>query len=214
MLFRSVSLNAKWTPIEYTINYDLNGGINDDNPIKYTIETETITLKDATKGGYDFDGWFIGTEKVDQIELGSTGNVELTAHWTLIEYTIAYENTKSVTNSNPVKYTIESNTITLENLEKLGYTFNGWYNGAEKVTSIEKGSTGNITLTADWTVNGYEITYYNIDGATNTNPDVYDVEDEPLTLLDASKAGYTFIGWYTDSEFKNEIETIDRKSVV
>lgn len=204
----NVSLNAKWTPIEYTINYDLNGGINDDNPIKYTIETETITLKDATKGGYDFDGWFIGTEKVDQIELGSTGNVELTAHWTLIEYTIAYENTKSVTNSNPVKYTIESNTITLENLEKLGYTFNGWYNGAEKVTSIEKGSTGNITLTADWTVNGYEITYYNIDGATNTNPDVYDVEDEPLTLLDASKAGYTFIGWYTDSEFKNEIETI------
>lgn len=204
----NVSLKAKWTPIEYVINYDLVGGANDNNPIKYTIETETITLNDATKIGYTFDGWFDGTEKVEKIILGSIGNVELTAHWTPIEYTISYENTKSATNSNPIKFTIESDTITLVDLEKLGYTFNGWYNGTEKVSSITKGTTGNISLTADWTVNGYEITYHNVDGATNSNPDVYDVEDEPLTLLDASKAGYTFIGWYTDSKFENEIETI------
>lgn len=204
----NVNLKAKWTPIEYTITYDLVGGINDNNPIKYTIETETITLNDATKVGYTFDGWFDGTEKVEKIELGSMGNIELTAHWTPIEYTISYENTKSATNFNPIKFTIESDTITLVNLEKLGYTFNGWYNGVEKVSSITKGTTGNITLTADWTVNGYEITYHNVDRATNSNPDVYDVEDEPLTLLNADKVGYTFIGWYTDAEFKNEISVI------
>lgn len=204
----NISLKAKWTPIEYTISYDLVGGTNGDNPAKYTIETETITLADATKAGYAFDGWFSGSDKIESINKGSIGNVDLQAHWTPIEYTITYNNTKSADNSNPTKYTIESETITLVNLEKLGYTFNGWYNGTEKVTSINKGSMGNLTLTADWTVNGYEITYHNVDGATNSNPDVYDVEDEPLTLVDASKVGYTFLGWYTDAEYNNPISVI------
>lgn len=203
-----ITLNAKWIPIEYSISYNLGGGTNAENPAKYTIETNTITLANPTREGYLFNGWYKEETKVEKIEKGSTGDITLTAQWTPIEYTITYENTKSADNNNPNKFTIESNTITLANLEKLGYTFNGWYNGSNKVTEIVAGTIGNITLAADWTVNGYEITYHNVNGSTNYNPDVYDVEDEPLTLLNASKDGYIFIGWYTDSEFKNEISVI------
>ena len=94
------------------------------------------------KLGYTFDGWYNDGTKVTEIVAGSTGNLVLTAQWTPVSYSITYENTKDAINDNPTSYTIESATITLENLEKLGYTFDGWYNDGMKVTEIVAGSTG------------------------------------------------------------------------
>ena len=69
---------------EYAITYNLNGGSNHvDNPAKYTVETETITLKDAAKANYMFAGWYASAdfsgEKVTEIRKGSSGNKELYA---------------------------------------------------------------------------------------------------------------------------------------
>ena len=52
---------ANYTPITYTITYNLNGGTNGaGNPTSYTVESATITLADATKtgGSYDNGAWF------------------------------------------------------------------------------------------------------------------------------------------------------------
>jgi uncharacterized repeat protein (TIGR02543 family) len=78
---------ADWTPTQYTITYNLDGGTNGANPATYDIETATITLADATKDAYTFDGWYaeIGyTTPVTEIVLGSTGDVELFAKFTII----------------------------------------------------------------------------------------------------------------------------------
>ncbi|MBQ2471372.1 MAG: InlB B-repeat-containing protein, partial [Acholeplasmatales bacterium] len=45
-------------PINYSITYHLDGGINGDNPISYNISDEPIYLNDASKEGYLFKGWF------------------------------------------------------------------------------------------------------------------------------------------------------------
>ena len=81
----NITITAKWKAVEYTITYELDGGTNHgDNPGKYTIETETITLEPATKEGYDFVGWYdaqTGGNKVTQIPQGSTGSKVLYARW-------------------------------------------------------------------------------------------------------------------------------------
>ena len=69
---------------EYVITYHLDGGSNHaDNPAKYTIETETITLKPAEKADHIFFGWYASAdfsgEKVTEIRKGSSGNKELYA---------------------------------------------------------------------------------------------------------------------------------------
>ena len=46
-----------YKPITYTITYNLGGGSVTGNPSTYTIETNTITLKNPTKTGYTFTGW-------------------------------------------------------------------------------------------------------------------------------------------------------------
>jgi uncharacterized repeat protein (TIGR02543 family) len=79
------TLYAKWEKTKYTITYKLNGGKNSKkNPSKYTVTTSTITLKNPTRKGYTFKGWYSDAKfkkKVTKIKKGSTGNIKLYAKW-------------------------------------------------------------------------------------------------------------------------------------
>lgn len=87
----NVSITAKWTPHNYTISYNLNGGTAN-NKTSYTIETEKFTLNAPTKKGYTFLGWTgsNGTtpQKTVSIAKGSTGNKSYTAIFEKTIYTI------------------------------------------------------------------------------------------------------------------------------
>ncbi len=205
----------------YTITYNLDEGTNDaNNPETYTVESETITLADASKDGYTFEGWYSEAEftnEVTEIALGSTVDIVLFAKF-LEAYTITY-NLDEGTNdaNNPETYTVESETITLADASKDGYTFEGWYSEAEfanEVTEIALGSTEDVVLFAKWEIINYTITY-NLDGGINdaNNPETYTVESETITLADASREGFTFAGWYTEAEFINEVTEIALGSI-
>ncbi|BES64381.1 hypothetical protein SANA_08200 [Gottschalkiaceae bacterium SANA] len=81
-----VNLYALWSPIAYSISYELNGGTNGGNPTSYTVESQGIALKDPSReGGYVFSGWydnptFTGV-KVTNIQAGTSGNLALYAQW-------------------------------------------------------------------------------------------------------------------------------------
>ena len=80
-----ITQGAKWLE-NYTITYELNGGINvPENPASYNVETETITLKAPTKDGFAFTGWFespdFSTTEIKEITQGSTGDKTLYARW-------------------------------------------------------------------------------------------------------------------------------------
>ena len=51
------------------------------------------------------------------------------------------------------------------------------------------------TLTAQWTVNQYTITYDLAGGTVEGNPDTYTIETVAFTLKNPTKSGYTFTGW-------------------
>lgn len=79
---------GKGTPIEYTISYELNGGTvsGGDNPTKYNIESNDITLKNPTRPGYKFIGWrgtgLTGnTNTTVTIKKGSTGERQYYANF-------------------------------------------------------------------------------------------------------------------------------------
>ncbi len=81
-----ITLTATWTPVNYSITYNLGGGTNAaGNPTSYTIESSTIALADATRSGYAFAGWYDNSSfsgsKVTSIPQGSTGNRTLYARW-------------------------------------------------------------------------------------------------------------------------------------
>ena len=69
--------------IRYHVTYHLNGGINNStNPIVYYVTDGEIVLKDATKAGAIFKGWYASadyTTKVEKLSVEQLGDVELYA---------------------------------------------------------------------------------------------------------------------------------------
>ena len=117
---------------------------------------------------------------------------------------------------NPGTYKVTTDTITLKAAVRKGYTFAGWYSDSartKKVTTIAKGSTGNKTFYAKWTINTYTIKYVLNGGTSNGgNPSTYKVTTDTITLKAAVRKGYTFVGWFSDSARTKQVKTIAKGS--
>ena len=170
---------AKWKAIEYKIEYELNGGILEEktNPEIYTVETETFTLNNPSKKGYTFIGW---TENDDEepklevtIEKGTIKDKKYKANWKIDVYTITYDLVFGKLEEgieNKTEYTVETESFTINNPTRIGYTFKGWTESddeeAKLEVTVEKGTTGNKTFTANWIANEdtkYLIEIYEMD---------------------------------------------------
>lgn len=82
------------------------------------------------------------------------------------------------------------------------------YSGKQEQWDAVSVGSGNEALTgARLLLSTYLITYVNVEGAQNPNPDVAD-KDRALTLKDASKTGYTFGGWYREASFQTRVTSI------
>lgn len=195
-----ITLSAKWVKNGYTVSYSNVKGVANDNPRTYTISDSPIKLSDLEKTGYRFDGWYRGDTKYTEIPAGSTGNLELEAKWSLVNYTISYLDAegKSLDIEGfdlPESYTIESDRIVLNAYYLSGYRFNGWFDDdGIRVSTIEKGTYGNVVLYADLELTLFVINYNDRFNRPNENPTVAEY-GEIVQLLPLKKADYDFIGW-------------------
>ena len=87
------------------------------------------------------------------------------------------------------------------NPTKAGYTFIQW--NPQLPTAFP---TENSIFTAKWAIEGDYIITYNLNDGTNAdeNPSSYNVETETISLINPTKTGYKFAGWYTDETFSEE----------
>lgn len=213
------NLYARFENTNYAITYNLDGGtVSGHNASTYNVDTDTFTLINPTKPSHDFIGW-TGTgidtpTMVVTITKGSSGDRSYTAHY-------SYFNSYSVSLSSgyPGAGTLtggglhrEGSTVTISATVNDGYEFVGWYNGStlysNQMTVIIADIDRNITLTAIYTVNTYNISYVGDDGCANANTTSFTVLDGAITLKDLSKTGYTFLGWYTEASGGSKVSTI------
>lgn len=203
-----VTLYAKWNALDYRISYELNGGINAENPDGYDVSDLPVSLHVPSRTGYIFKGWYMGENRVLAIPVGTTGNVVVSAKWEPITYTIDFDTNGGLPTLSSIDYTIESDSFTLQEITKVGYTFDGWYNGETKVTEITTGTYGNMTLVAKWTADLYTISYDLADGVNSPeNPTSYTIESGLITLKNPTRDGYTFLGWYNGEQLVTIIDS-------
>ncbi len=151
--FSDITLYAKWIQI-FEIEYDLDGGINNNlNPTTFTSDEKEFELKDATKEGYIFKGWYLDESFTNKIlKLNNlTDNTTLYALFEAkeIKVTFVYNNGKK----NETKVLKYGDTLNLPNdLTNNGYIFKGWYTDESFTTLYEAYTTLNkdITLYAKW----------------------------------------------------------------
>ena len=206
----NVTLAAQWTPVNYTVTYDLNGGsgtapTQGDQNTGQSFEVNTSGV-DPTKDGYTFAGWSDGTttyQDGDSYTVG-TSNVTLAAQWTPVSHMVTYDlNGGSGTAPNGLSAgtgsTISVNPMFIDPT-RTGYVFAGWSDGT---TTYRDGATytvGNsdVTFQAVWTTL-YNVNY-NLNGGTGTAPSSESATSGTTIavnsiMIDPLKTGYTFLGW-------------------
>ena len=221
--YGDITVTAVWQTVTYTLDMVMEndeGGYDghyegEENRTSFTVEDGFTFIEPICDiRGYEFMGWYTlknDGDKVEGIALGTVGNKTYYARWQRSEYTIVYRNTENAVNGNPTSYNVESESITLIDPSKTGYTFAGWYSdpgfGQIADTTIETGSIGDLEFYAKWNAIVYSIDYVLYEGVNGDNPTSYTVEDE-ITLHAAARDGYSFGGWFTDSAFENAIDKI------
>ncbi len=190
----NMTITAQWTVNQYTITFDTDGG-SEVAPITQDYGSAITAPAAPTREGYTFTGW----DKTIPATMPA-GDMTITAQWTVNQYTITYDLDGGKAEGNPDTYTVETDAFTLKNPTRPGYTFTGWsgtgLTGEDNLTvTIPKGSTGNRSYTAHWSLNTYSITYDLNGGTASGNPTSYTVESATITLNQPTKTGYTFTGW-------------------
>lgn len=135
---QDVTLEVRWGLIQYSITYNLDGGINSkNNPDTYTIEDE-ISLGNATKQGYTFINWTLNSEIITSISKGTIGNLTLNAYYSINSYGINVVsndgNKGTVSGSGTYEY---DSVVTVAATPKEYCQFDGWYINNSKVSNKE-----------------------------------------------------------------------------
>ncbi len=160
-----VDLVAQWTPRLYAITYNLDGGTNPASaPDKYTFGVAEA-LPTPAKTGYEFGGWYTNAQlagnPVTSVAPGTLGDQTLYAKWTASSYRLTWDvnapaGAAASTDKTPASgYTFGQGLAAADFPKAIcsGYVFDGWYDAAgNKVTEVSTTSTGNMALTARWSV--------------------------------------------------------------
>ena len=162
---------------DFAIEYVLDGGVNHvDNPAGYNLLHLPVALQEPTKANYKFLGWYLNDKLVTEISEGVTGNIKLVAKWELSEFKVALDvnNGTWPEGVTPITSYTAGSAVELPTPVRTGYTFDGWYNASEeKVEGITAETTGDLALTAKWTVVKYNITY-TLDGGKFLSAALYE----------------------------------------
>jgi len=212
-----IYLYAKWIPVNYTYTLNYNDG-RDNEQFNYTYFS-IINLEEPVRSGYRFNTWEdqngISRNKIQQL----IGDITLTAEWNEI-YTIICQSTTTFN-----LYGILGEKIDLPSLTSGYFYVYKWgnYPSNEKYTVV-----GNITLSAVWKGNSYNIIYNNITfmGQTagvilnnhigNDAPIFYEygigLDISRVSAFFQTSSPYSpqlrFLGWYTDENFSTTATSI------
>lgn len=153
-ILKNENVTASWTANTYKISFDVDGGETlAENTQKVTYDL-SFTLPTVSRTGYTFVGWYDGETQITDGIWQFVEDKTLTAWWNINHYDFSVDSNVSAggilncTNSDTYDYGTE---ILLNCQTNLGYTFLGWYENDELITSklnYKFNLVNNISITA------------------------------------------------------------------
>lgn len=222
----NIMLYAQWTPINYTIQFNINGGSSGtmaNQTQVYTVE-QALTKNSYSRNGYIFTGWntaangsgssYTDQQKIVNLTTENGKVIVFYAQWTPIKYTISFDgNTQTSGSMQNQEFTYDTEQALSSNqYQKTGYTFTGWnrstdgsgvsYTNGQVVKNITTESNKTISLVAQWKENEYYLEF-NGNGASSGTMNKQTLLYTDSNAIDKNtyqKTGYTFVGWNTKAD--------------
>ena len=225
----STSYDLEAAETYYTVTFNGNGVTLSEESRQVKYGNTLGTMPTGTKKGYAISSWNTKSDGSGSAVTTSTKikkNLTIYAQWTPITYKIAFDGNGSTSGSTATMTDCTYNqeiTLIANGYKKKGYKFVSWNTAADgtgteyanqavvKNLQYKQGKTK--TLYAQWKKAKYTITY-ELNSGTNSdsNPSYYYVTTSTITLADPTRKGYTFKGWFTDSDYTNQITQIAKGS--
>lgn len=211
-------LTADWSPLPTVVRLNhlhstLPPGASETVDVYYG---HSFRFPVPVRNGYRFEGWIVNNVVVtnsDGYSLNSWAYQNsdgvpyiATASWVPIVYSISYGNIMDGSNApgNPNTYTVSSE-ITFIAAKRDGYRFVGWSRSETEnvpITKLNPGSYGNLTIYAVWEAIDYTVNFYDADGNSLAPSQTVSTNDVITRPANPSETGKTFVGWYTEPEYK------------
>ena len=207
---------AKWTPIEYTVNFYSNNNVS--NVVSQTFtydEKEALDANPFAYTGYTYTGWNTdpngnGTAYSDGAEVLNLtdtdgGVINLYAQWNLNSYEVKFVDYDGTVLKSDTIHHFDA-AAAPANPTRTGYTFTGWDKTFDEIT-------GPTTINATYSANSYKFTtsvdqafklegdgtnYASISGLGTSGQLVY---DQTYTIVPEAGSGYTYDGYTLNGVF-------------
>ncbi len=223
-----LTVYAQWTPNQYTVTFNANGGTCSTASKSVTYGSTYGTLPTPTRTGYTFSGWYTaasgGTKITADTTVSITAAQTLYAQWSTNQYTVTFNANGGICSTASKTVTYGSTYGTLPTPTRTGYTFGGWYtatsNGTEITSTTKVTITSAQTLCAIWIANEYVFkvdpnggVYNNSTTVVTRSPNLIYGTSNWCSIGKATRTGYTLTGYYTAANGGTKVYDADGKCI-
>jgi uncharacterized repeat protein (TIGR02543 family) len=211
-----ISVTANFTINEYTLTYTAGEGGSIDGNTNQTVNhgEDGTQVTAIANSGYDFTGWSDGVLTANRTDINITENITVTANFEMsspsthtLSYTAGEGGTIDGNTNQTVNRGEDGTEVTA--IPNTGYHFTSWSDGVLTENRTDTNVQDNITVTANFEINEYTLTYTAGEGGSidgNTNQTVNHGEDgTEVTAI--PNTGYHFTSWSDGVLTENRTDT-------
>ncbi|MGO4545827.1 InlB B-repeat-containing protein [Paenibacillus sp. 2TAB23] len=197
----SVSVVASFAINEYTLQYAANAGGSlegtSSQNINHGSSGTMVTAKPDE--GYHFVGWSDGATTASRTDSPITGNINVSASFAINEYTLTYSagqnGSLSGLTTQTVKHGDDGTTVTAS--PAAGYHFVSWSDGVQEASRIDLQVEANKSVTANFSIDTFTLTYTSDAGGTLDGVTVQQVNHgaDGTEVTAIPDTGYDFVDW-------------------
>jgi hypothetical protein len=208
-----ISVTANFEINSYTLTYTAgpNGSISGTNPQTVTHGSNGTAVEAVASTGYHFVDWSDGSTNNPRADQNVTKNISVTANFEINSYTLTYTAgpNGSLVGTTPQTVTHGSNGTAIEAVPGTGYHFIDWSDGSAANPRIDSVITEDISVTANFAINTYTLTYTNGPNGSisGTNPQTVTHGSNGESVGAIADSGYHFVNWSDGSTTNPRVDS-------
>jgi len=185
-----ISFTAVSMMEHHVIHFDANGGIVTESEKEVAAGHPVGELPKAYRPGFDFDGWYVNSERLTSFTIMGHTDITAKAEWVALRTVTFDANGGTVSEKSRV---IREGYIIgpLPEPVRDGHSLSGWYtapSGGQPVTKDDRVGSSDLVLYAHWSaekdIDVHEETYVDVDGNTVYEKDITIYYEDRSIILD------------------------------
>ncbi|MDD3711271.1 MAG: InlB B-repeat-containing protein [Patescibacteria group bacterium] len=209
----NISVTAEFTANQYTLTYSAGSGgsISGSSPQTVDYGSSGSAVSAVPNTGYSFVKWSDDSTDNPRTDTNITGDVSVTAEFTISQYTLTYSagSGGSISGSSPQTVNHGSNGSVVSAVPNTGYNFVKWSDDSTDNPRTDTNVTGNISVTAEFVADQYTLTYSaGPNGSiSGSSPQTVNHGSSGSAVSAVPNTGYSFVKWSDDSTSNPRTDT-------